>query len=147
MNERFIYLIEKYFDNAISGDEEQELNNFLLSDPIIKQEFEEQKIIKVVLNKMKMKNPSSGVWDSYWLGIYRKIERGFAWIAISIGAIVLFAYGIYHTVENFLRDTTTPVTIKWGITLLFVGVVILLISLIREKIFTSKRDKYKEIQR
>lgn len=147
MNERFIYLMEKYFEKAISQSEEQELNNLLRSNSMLKAEFEDQKKVREVLDKMKMKNPSSEVWDGYWLGIYRKLERGLSWIFISIGAVILFSYAVYQASEQFFFDPSTPEIIKWGVTIFFIGVIILLISLIREKIFTSKRDKYKEIQR
>ncbi|HSL87982.1 MAG TPA: hypothetical protein VK870_01625 [Ignavibacteriaceae bacterium] len=147
MNKRFIYLMEKYFEKTISQSEEQELNNLLHSNSTLKTEFEDQKQIKGVLNKMKMKNPSSEVWDVYWLGIYRKLERGLSWIFISIGAVILLSYSVYQAAEQFFFDPSTPEIIKWGVTIFFIGTIILLISLIREKIFTSKRDKYKEIQR
>jgi hypothetical protein len=147
MSERFIYLTEKYFDKQLSAEEQNEFNKMLAEDARLKSEFEEQKRIKEVLKKMKMKNPSSEVWDAYWLGIYRRLERGIAWIAISVGAIILVAYGVYEAVENFLKDTSTPSAVKWGITILVAGAAVLLLSLLREKIFTSKSDKYKEIQR
>lgn len=147
MNERFIYLMEKYFDGTITQNEKREFDELVLINPDLKNEFEDQKRIKEVLNKMKMKNPASEVWDSYWLGIYRKIERGFAWIAISVGLIVVAGFAIFNAINAFLNDTTTPLILKWGIGILSVGIFILLISLIREKIFTYKKDKYKEIQR
>ena len=62
MNERFIYLIEKCFDNELNVDEKTELN-LLLQNKDLKNEFEEQKRVKEVLNKMKLKNPSVEVWD------------------------------------------------------------------------------------
>lgn len=147
MNERFICLMEKYFDGNITQNEKQEFDQLILNNPDLKNEFEDQKRIKEVLNKMIMKNPSAEVWDSYWLGIYRKIERGFAWIAISVGLIIVSGFAIVTAIDAFLKDTTTPLIVKWGTGILLVGVLILLISLIREKIFTYKKDKYKEIQR
>jgi uncharacterized protein YbjQ (UPF0145 family) len=113
----------------------------------LKKEFEEQKRIKEVLRKMKLKNPSREVWDSYWMGIYNRIERGIAWVVISIGALLFFGYASYEVVNAFINSTKTPPLAKLGITLLVFGALILIFSLIREKIFTSKRDKYKEVQR
>lgn len=147
MNERFIYLMEKHFDATVAENEEKEFKELILNNPGLNEEFEDQKRIKEVLNKMKLKNPSSEVWDSYWLGVYRKLERGFAWITISIGLIIVAGFAVISSLSAFLEDTSTPLIVKWGIGILSVGVVILLISLIREKIFTSKGDKYKEIQR
>ena len=147
MNERFIILIEKYFDNELSEIESQEFESLLNSNPELKSEFEEQKKIKEVLNKMNLKNPSKEAWDGYWLGVYNRIERGIAWIAISIGAIIFFGYASIESVNSFINDTQTPPLVKVGISILFFGVLVLVFSLIREKFFTSKHDKYKEVQR
>lgn len=147
IDQKFIALMEKYFSNEISGEEKRELDQLLKSSKELHSEFEEQKRIKEVLKKMKLKNPSREVWDSYWLGIYNRLERGLAWIVISVGAIIFFGYASFEIVNAFIKDTQAPMLAKIGISLLALGGLILLFSLIREKIFTSKRDKYKEIQR
>lgn len=147
MTDRFILLLEKYFDEGLNKDEKQEFEHLINSDDKYKKEFEEQKRVKEVLSKMKMKNPSNEVWDSYWLGVYNQIERGLAWIIISIGAILLLGYGAVHMVENFFEDTQTPPVIKYGAAAVAVGFVILIISILREKLYTGTKDKYKEIQR
>lgn len=147
INETFIVLMEKYFSNDISKEEKIKFENMLISDSQLQSEFEEQKRIKEVLNKMKLKNPSREIWDSYWMGVYNRIERGIAWVVISIGAMIFFGYASYEIVNAFIKDTQAPVLAKIGISMLVFGGLILLFSLLREKIFTSKRDKYKEIQR
>lgn len=146
MNDRFMYLVERYFDGELTSDEKNEFDSLLL-DENLRNEFEEQKRVKEVLNKMKLKNPSAEVWDKYWLGIYNKVERGIAWIAVSVGVLILIIYGSIEAVENFLADTQTPGIVKFGISALVIGGLILLFSLIREKLFTGTRDKYKEVQR
>jgi len=146
MNERFIYLIEKYFDNELNIDEKTELNS-LIQNEDLKNEFEEQKRVKEVLSKMKLKNPSVEVWDKYWVGVYNKLERGIAWLAVSVGFLILIIYGSIEVVEKFLAHTQTPGIIKFGISALVIGGLILLFSVLREKFFTHTRDKYKEVQR
>ncbi len=146
MNERFIYLIERYFDDELGEEEKKEFESLLLNKDF-KEEFEEQKRIKEVLTKMKLKNPSTEVWDNYWLGIYNKFERGLAWIAVSVGFIILLIYGSIEAVENFFADTQTPGIVKFGIAAMVIGGVVLLFSILREKFFTHNRDKYKEVQR
>ena len=96
---------------------------------------------------MKMKNPDREVWDAYWLGIYNKIERGIAWIIISIGAIIILGYSAITAIEQLIVDSSISPLMKTGIFLLLTGFVILFVSLIREKFFKMKHDKYKEIER
>lgn len=147
MNERTLYLIEKYIDNSLTKEESAELENLIQNSPEIKKDIEEQKNVREVLSKMKLKDPSKEVWDGYWLGIYNRLERGLAWIAISIGLLVIFGYSSYEAVQSIIKDTHTPQFVKISLGVFFFGLLVLIWSLLREKFKTSKNDKYKEIQR
>ncbi len=147
MNERFIYLMENYFDKNLNKSEESEFLDLVNNNTELNKEFEEQKRVKEVLSKMMLKNPSQEIWDSYWLGIYNRIERGFAWIIISIGAILVLGFSIIKFIETLYIDVAVPIVMKIGVYTLTFGFVILIVSLLRERIFTYKHDKYKEIQR
>ena len=147
MNERLIILLEKHLDNNIEKHEETELLKIISKDPLLKKEYNEQKRVKEVLKKMSIKNPSKEIWDGYWVGVYSQIERGVAWIAILIGAVLLIGYGSIEVVDQFFKNTEAPIIVKIGTIALVLGISVLLFSVIREKFFTSKQDKYKEIQR
>lgn len=147
MNERFIILNEKYLSNDLSPEEKNEFELIIKSDHKLKEEFEEQLKINEALKKMHLKNPSKEVWDGYWLGIYNRLERGLAWIAISIGALIVFGFTTVKVVNEIVKDTSSPLVLKLGLGALFFGGLVLLFSVIREKFFTHKKDKYKEIQR
>ncbi len=145
--ERYIELVEKYLSEEITPTELSELNNILANNPGLKDDLEEQKHIKEVLNKMELKNPSGEIWDGYWLNVYNRIERGIAWILISLASIVILSYAAIQAIDELLADTQTPDIVKYSIFALILGGIILLVSLFREKIFVYKKDKYKEIQR
>jgi len=147
MNERFIYLLEGCLNGSLSAKEENELKEIRESDNALNKEFKEQKRIKEVLNKMKLKNPSDEIWDSYWIKKSNQIERGIIWMTITIGALLLIAYVSYNAVEKFLENTNIPFIVKFGIGFLVLGFLFLLFSTIKEKIITRSGDKYKEIQR
>jgi uncharacterized integral membrane protein len=147
MEERFFELTEKYLENELSTEEKKELNAFIEKDPKLKNELEEQAKVKEVLKKMSLKNPSKEIWDGYWLGIYNKIERGFAWIAVSVGVLILIIYGTIEAVNAFAKDSQMPGIIKFGMAAVVIGILVLLFSVLREKFYTHKKDKYKEVQR
>ncbi|PKL89558.1 MAG: hypothetical protein CVV23_04260 [Ignavibacteriae bacterium HGW-Ignavibacteriae-2] len=147
MTDNFIYLLEKYLDTSANPEERIEFENLINSNPELYKEYKEQKRIKEVLKQMKLKNPSVEVWDSYWLGIYNRIERGLAWIMVSIGVLIILGFAALEFVNFIINDNTTPVLLKTGIIILVFGIFVLLFSVGREKFFTRKHDKYKEIQR
>ncbi|NIM52936.1 MAG: hypothetical protein GTO22_27480 [Gemmatimonadales bacterium] len=96
---------------------------------------------------MTLRKPPDEIWDSYWGGVYRRLERGIGWILISLGTIVLLSYGVWKGVEDLLADTTLPTVVKVAVVALIVGLIALLVSVIREKLFVRKSDPYKDVIR
>ncbi len=145
--EKYQLLIMKKIDGEISPAEARELQAFLKTHPEQRRELEMFQQIKEDTSKMKKHLLPEMAWDDYWRQLYNRLERGFSWVLISIGAIIVLGYGAFEFVSEFLADTGAPPLLKAGITALVLGGVILLISVIREKIMLRKHDKYKEIQR
>lgn len=118
MEEKFLNLIEKYFDDELSGSETNKFNELLNSNEKYRCEFEEQKKVKGVFTKMKTKNPSSELWDGYWEKTYNLMERGPGWFTVFIGTLILLAFASIEFVDQFYLDNSTPLFIKIGITCL-----------------------------
>lgn len=145
-NERFIILLEKYFEQSLSPDEKKEFEK-LITNAELKKEFENQKEIKEVIMKLNLKEPKKDFWDNYWLSTYNKLERGIAWILISIGLTLLIGFAVYQFVQKLFVDDGGPLVIKIGLITLFIGALVLILSLIREQFLKTKNDSYKEIKR
>jgi hypothetical protein len=147
MEEKFIQLVEKYFDKTITKDEEKELDELLSADKDFKKEFEDQKRMKEVFSTMKLKSPGKELWDGYWENTYNRLERGLGWLALFIGSLILIGYASIEIVEKFYTDNSSPLIIKIGVVAAVFGLLVLLFSVLREKLFTFKNDKYKEVKR
>jgi len=144
---RFRQLLMGAVDGELTSDQETEFFRLVDHYPACQKEWESYKKLKEVTQAMKFKSPSKEVWDNYWLNIYNRIERGIAWIIFSIGCIILITYGLFKGVEAMLADTQLEGIVKIAIIAVIAGTVILLVSVIREKLVTRKSDPYKEIQR
>ena len=58
----------------------------------------------------------------------------------SLGALVLIGYGLYELVAALWQDTDIPIIIKLGIVGVILGVLILLIALVSERIKDNKKE-------
>ena len=97
---------------------------------------------------MKYKEPPDEARENYWSRVYNRLERGLSWILISIGAMILLFYGGFKAVESLVKDPTVAILLKVAILLLLAGLIVLFVSVVRERIFTYKKDKYaKEVKR
>ncbi len=144
---RFQELLMKKIDDEISRAEVKEFEEIVAKYPECRAEWKEQQKIKEAAQMLKYTNPPDEIWDSYWLGIYNRLERKIGWILLSVGSIVLIAYGLINAALGLIADTAIPVWLKAAIFISAIGFAILLVSVIREKIFTYKSDPYKEIKR
>lgn len=147
MDDKLLRLMEKYFENDLNDVEQIQFDKLLSSDQEFKREFEEQNKMKEVFKKMKFINPSDKLWDGYWEKTYNRTERGIGWLAVFLGLLILVGFASIEFVNQLYDDNSTPVIVKIGIVSLVFGLLVLLFSVLREKFFTYKNDKYKEIKR
>lgn len=96
---------------------------------------------------MKSIEPPEESRRRYWSVVYNRLERGTGWILTSIGAIILLFYGAWRWLQSLIKDPYLVLVVKIGILTLAGGLIILLISVIRERIFTYKKERYKEVVR
>jgi ferric-dicitrate binding protein FerR (iron transport regulator) len=146
--ERARALMMAALDGECTPDERHELDRTLADAPDLAAEWRRLARVREVTAGMTLQNPPEEVWDRYWGSVYTRAERGVAWVLISAGAIVLAAYWLWEAVRALLADASMPAFIRVAILALGLGLVILLVSVLREKLFVHRRDPYeKEILR
>jgi hypothetical protein len=135
-------------DDEISDTERAELKALIASAPDLDAEWHRLTRVKEVTSGLTLQPLPEELWDRYWASTYARVERGLAWILVSAGAIVLTAYAVWQAVSAFLADTGEPLFVRVAIAAVAVGGTILLLSVVREKFWLSRRDPYqKEITR
>jgi hypothetical protein len=96
---------------------------------------------------MKHEHLPDAFWDQYWLGVYNRMERGLAWVLLSIGGAILVGFGMWQLVNEFFLNAEVPLLLRFGLGITIAGSAVLLISLIRERMRMWRHDPYKEVQR
>ena len=142
--ERIQHLMMAALDGEISTGEQRELDALIAAHPDVADEWRRFQRLKEVTTGMSLHTPPEETWDRYWQNTYHRTERGIAWLLVSIGAIVLFGYWAWHAVLAFFEPGSEPLGIRLAIAAVTIGLVILAVSVIREKIFTNRRDPYQK---
>jgi len=141
-------LLMGLLDGELSVDDEKDLQSHMKGCEECSRELEGFNRMKGVMGKVKYIEPPDEAWEKYWSRVHNRLERGLSWILISIGAVILLFYGGFKAVESLIKDPTLAVILKVAILVLLAGLAILFVSVIRERIFTYKRDRYaKEVKR
>lgn len=145
--DRIRQLMMAALDEEVSAAEVEELNRALEADAQLKEEWLRLKRAKEVTSMMQVRTPPEEVWGRFWQDVYNRVERGVGWILFSLGLVTLIGYGMWQAVGNLLADTDAPFAIKIAFFAILIGMVILIVSVVREKLFTRRHDAYKEIER
>ena len=140
-------LISSFYDGELDERQRKLVKNHLEECSECRKEFEEMGRFEEVMSHMMLKKPPKEAWQMYWTSVYNRLERGIGWILFSIGAIILLFFGAYKLVEGIIQDASVPLILKIGILSVLGGLVVLLVSLLREQLFVRKRERYKEIEK
>lgn len=140
-------LLMGYLDDELTELEAVRVERHLQGCGHCSRELQEFRKLKEVTHDMRVIVPEDKYWDQYWSNVYNRLERKVGWILISMGSIVLLAYAIYTLGETFIFGKHIPLLVRVGVIALVGGFCTLLISVLRERWFISKSDKYERIRR
>lgn len=145
--ERARNLMMAALDDELGDGERNELEGLLSGDPELKKEWDRMSKLKEVTGSMGYREPPPEFWDEYWTTTYRRVERSLGWVLFSVGTIVLTGYGLWRAVAALLTESDAPLWIRIALFSILLGGAVLVISAVREKWFTYRRDPYKGVRR
>jgi anti-sigma factor RsiW len=146
--EDFRALITAWVDGELPPERQELLQQHLAGCDGCRRELAEVRALKEELGMIRFSEPTDAELARYWKSVYNRLERGLAWVLLSIGTIVLLCYGGFRLVEHFIRDPQIAWWVKGGVLAVVFGLVILAVSLLRERLAVGKVDKYsKEVDR
>jgi len=145
--ERYHLLITGYLDGELSPAEQTELIAHLEQCPACEGELRQHRKLKEITGLMQFKEPVDQVWEYYWANVYNRLERGVAWILLSIGGVLLLSYATYELVHELFLHEGVSWVVRIGVISLLVGFYALLASVIRERMAIRRSDRYEGIKR
>jgi predicted anti-sigma-YlaC factor YlaD len=139
--------LSAYLDGEIDPTTRSEVEKHLADCDSCRKEYQSFVKLKEVTDRMRFADLSDDLWTGYWKGIYRRIERGAGWIFLSLGAIILLVFGAYQFLKEFLAAPHISLIAKIGVSTCVFGAIILLVSIIRERLFLYKTERYKKVEK
>lgn len=137
-------------DGELTAEQEAELERSL-QDPVLReiyeQEYPQMQTFKQLTRAQQPVDLPPEKWDQYWLGVYPQLERRLAWFLMSVGALILIGWGSWEAAREWVMSPDIPLWIKLAGISFWAGCAIMLVSVIREKLFLHKHERYKDIQR
>jgi anti-sigma factor RsiW len=103
--------------------------------------------LKQVAGAMRLHEPPAEEWEAFWTIHYNRVERSVGWVLVTLGVAVIAAWAALQAVIALLAEQDLPGYVRGGIFLVLVGLIVLLVSVVRERFFTRKHTRYKDIIR
>ena len=141
-------MVSAHVDGELTPDQQKRLEAHLADCEGCRRELAEMQALKQELDMIQFTEPTDTELQRYWSGVYNRLERGVAWVLLSVGAIVLLCYGGFKLVEETIRDPKLEWWVKGGVLAAVFGSAVLFVSLLRERLAVRKTDKYsREVKR
>ena len=140
-------MLAGYVDGELTQDEMLLFESYLKDDPELRKELETFRKLKEITGAMKYADIPESVWEGYWASVYKRMERGFGWILMSISVVLFAAIGCYYLFLDFFLNPETSIIIKIAVGTGLLGLIVMLVSIVREHLFAYKRDRYHEVKR
>jgi len=144
----FNRLASAYLDGELSDEDRRRFEEHLETCEACRCDLADLQRLTEDLDMMRFKEPGDEELARYWSGVYNRLERGLGWILLSVGAILTLCYGAFKLIEAMIRDPAVSWILKIGVCALIAGLVVLFVSLLRERLVVRKVDRYaKEVER
>jgi len=85
--------------------------------------------------------------DAEWDSMYRRLERSFGWILMSVGLIIMLGFAAWQFANEFLLNAEASLWLRVGVGAALAGAIVLLVSIGRETLTKYRSERYREVQR
>ncbi|MDP8257252.1 MAG: zf-HC2 domain-containing protein [Candidatus Alcyoniella australis] len=85
--------------------------------------------------------------DDFEHGVYARLERRIGWVLLSIAATLLLAAGCIALVRDLIFNPELSLLVRISVPVGLVGLAVLGVSALRQRLTTLKHDPYREIER
>jgi anti-sigma factor RsiW len=140
-------LLSAYVDGELTPDDVARVEAHLAENEQTRREVEKLRRLKVVTGAMRLKEPPAEEWEVFWMNVYNRSERSLGWILLCLGIVVMGAWGATEALTALLKTDELPLLVRGSVLVLSAGILVLLISAVRERIFRRNRTRYKDVIR
>lgn len=133
----------RYIDGEMSADERIAFERHIAACDECRAGMREMAALERLTGMLTIRDPMDDFWERYWKGIFRRFERKTGWILFIVGAVMIAGWQLYRAITDFGRITFGKV----ALVVFVAGALVLLVSVIRERIHQYRTDRYRDIIR
>lgn len=133
----------RFIDDELSLEERLQYQAHVRDCDACRRELESLGRIVKLTDQLKLRVSDDAFWKGYWESVYRRTERRLGFLFITGGAALLLVYLLYRALRSQELWTYEGVSIA----VILLGLIVLFISVARERYHEHKNDPYREVER
>ena len=141
--EEYKALMMGMMDNELSNEESIRLNNHMIRCSSCREEFEQLKRTSSKLKGMDIKEPGKEIVEKAWKSPYSKLTKNFGILLVIAGWLAMILYGVYE----FIVTKNSASIPKYAFFVILVGIIILFVAVLRDRVRSYRTDPYKEVEK
>lgn len=139
-------LLSAYVDGELEPAEAARVEAHLAGSAEARREVERLRTFNRLTAGLRLREAPAEDWESFWRSAYNRTERSLGWVLLMAGAVVIGLWGLYQAAAIVFSSALPPL-IKGAVVIGAAGLLVLLLSVLRERIFTRRRTRYDDIVR
>jgi hypothetical protein len=140
--ERFQAEGMRLLDDELSVEEKKQYEEHVKSCADCRRELKEIGRVVELTNDLKLRAPDEEFWARYWDSLFHRLERGTGFVLMIAGILVVLAFAVYEAVTSPEFFTVKGISIA----VILLGLVVVFLSVVRERYHESKSDPYKGVK-
>ncbi len=142
-NEHIGELLSGYIDGELTQQDRQRVQLHCQSCSKCQAGLEELSVLRERVGKSKLSDVSQGVWRETMEDTPVKAARGFGWLLFIGGILIAVGMVVVEIISSESSMTLTERLIIGGI---YGGLLLLFISVLRQRLIERKSDRYKDVE-
>ena len=139
-------LLSAYLDGELDQDDRALVEHWLHGDARVREELEQLQELEAFTGHLQLREAPRESWERFHERVYHRGERRFGWLLLLLGLAVVAGYVLLR-LGALLVTAALPLLVRLGILAVGVGLLTLVVSVVRERVFTRKRDRYDDVVR
>jgi predicted anti-sigma-YlaC factor YlaD len=135
-------MISGYLDGELTQGDRQLVEVHLEQCKQCRNAYDEMARLSEAVGKLSFGEMPPEAWSKMMNDLTVRTSRGAGWLLYVAGLVLVLGYAAYQ----FSIDDEIPALIKTGVAGIVVGLSLLLVSVIRQRVIASKTDRYKDVE-
>ena len=135
-------LLTGYLDNELTQQDRQRVEQRMINEPAYRAQFDDLNSLRTDIAGLDFQPNKTTQWSELAPDVTSRTTRSLGWLTYIISTLFLVGYGLYE----FIIAETENALVKTAVLGIFLGLGLLLISVIKQRIVESKTDRYKDVQ-